>query len=628
MPRFTAMDAKRMQAAPYGPVRPLEPISAMREPDPALPRSLDRNTRRGEFDSPASGSQHRGVSPPAPPRWRARLAPLVPKGALRRIGLLLVVGGLGVGYWSCATTHEPDPAEGLEQPDAERGDDPELVAGASATGRQRPPVLLPVLNEEALTARVAAQRRLLGGNLFEDARGKPVPWISPQNELPSDDEADELGPPEDHEEGGAKQVDDALLDSLAGSSGLGGGAAAMTATGQAGQAINGNALGLFVPIEGTPGGEPPLARFYRALEDLRAGQDTDGKVRVLAYGGSHTDADVYTHYLRTYLQQRFGDGGHGFVHIAKPWRWYRHVDYRVEGLKHWITEHAQRRKGRMDGLYGLLGCSLAASSKRASGKVIPRGDSVSAEHEIYFLRQPKGGSFKVLADGKVIATVKTKADEAGPGYHRFVLPEGKHEIELKLDGNGEVRLFGMTLERESPGVVVDTLGITGTRASNMLAWNREIWADNVAHRDPDLVMLFYGTNEAMDEDQPIGVYEGDLRAVLGRIQEAAPRASCLIMGPGDFPKRGADGVWMNRQRVDELIEVQRRVAAELGCGFWDTKAFMGGELSMPLWVAAQPAMAKADHIHFTVRGYVRIGMALVDAMMVPFDGGEVRVVGE
>ena len=48
---------------------------------------------------------------------------------------------------------------------------------------------------------------------------------------------------------------------------------------------------------------------------------------------------------------------------------------------------------------------------------------------------------------------------------------------------------------------------------------------------------------------------------------------------------------------------------------------MGGELSMTLWAAAQPPMAKQDHIHFTKRGYVRLGMALVDAMMVAYDGG-------
>lgn len=555
-------------------------------------------------------------SPASPPRRGST------RTAWHRPALAVVVGALGLGYWSCATAHEPDPAERTALPDATPRNS-ELVAQAGAGGRDQPAILLPVLNEEALTARVAAQRRLLGGNLFEDVRGKPVPWITPQGELPPELEREELGPPPGADEGGAKQLDDALLDSLPGSSGLGSGTAGTVAAATAaGQRINGNALGLFVPIEGSPGGEPPLARFYRALEDLRAGQDADGKVRVLAYGGSHTDADVYPHYVRTYLQERFGDGGHGFVHVAKPWRWYRHVDYRVEGLDYWITEHAQRRKGRGDGLYGLLGCSLAASNKRAFGKVIPRGDSVGGEHEIYFLRQPKGGSFKVLADGKPIATVKTEADAPAAGYHRFVLPEGPHELQIKLEGNGEVRLFGMTIEREAPGVVVDTLGITGTRASNMLQWDQEIWADNVAHRDPDLVMLFYGTNEAMDEDQPISAYEADLRAVLGRIAQAAPDASCLIMGPGDFPRRGPDGTWVSRQRVDDIIDVQRRVATEQGCGFWDTKAFMGGDLSMPLWVAAQPPMAKPDHIHFTVRGYVRIGMALVDAMMVGFDGGE------
>ena len=48
---------------------------------------------------------------------------------------------------------------------------------------------------------------------------------------------------------------------------------------------------------------------------------------------------------------------------------------------------------------------------------------------------------------------------------------------------------------------------------------------------------------------------------------------------------------------------------------------MGGELPMTRWAAAQPPMAKQDHIHFTKRGYVRSGMPLVDAMMVEFDGG-------
>lgn len=457
--------------------------------------------------------------------------------------------------------------------------------------------LLPVLNREALTARVAAQQAVLGrrGALFEDGQGRPVPWLSA------------AGPPL-----GDTEFDVDLLDELPGSSGLGGGTALA-------DAVNGNALGLFTPMEPEDGESQPLQPFYDALRRLADGHDPDGKVRVLAYGASHTDADVYPHYLRAYLQERFGDGGHGFVHVAKPWRWYRHVDMGVEGEKRWITEHAQRSSTRQDGLFGLLGASLATKSKKAFGRVAPRNGSVGSRYEIYYLGQPRGGSFRVLADGERIAKIKTKAAAPTPGYHAFELPEGEHTIEIQPDGNGEVRLFGMTVERDQPGVVVDTLGIGGTRASNMLHWDEAVWGDNVAHRDPDLMILAYGTNEATDSDRSIDAYDADLREVIAKVQRVAPHAACLLVGPGDFPLPAPDGSWLPRPRLAEIIEVQRRVAAELGCAFWDAQAFMGGELSMPRWASSNPPMARDDHIHLTRRGYVRMGMALVDAMMVPFD---------
>ena len=57
----------------------------------------------------------------------------------------------------------------------------------------------------------------------------------------------------------------------------------------------------------------------------------------------------------------------------------------------------------------------------------------------------------------------------------------------------------------------------------------------------------------------------------------------------------------------------------MGCGFWDALAFMGGAGSMHVWATSQPPMAKKDHIHLTRRGYVRMGMALTDALMASFE---------
>jgi lysophospholipase L1-like esterase len=526
--------------------------------------------------------------------------------ALRRNTTLwrLAAAALAIGgvYAGCKLMPaSPESAEGTTQPPVAAAAQQQALD--ERTEQERP---LPVLNAEALTARVEAQRALLGSRgLFEDADGNPVPWLSPQEVLPEDAAGDD-----------EQSIDDDLLNSLPGSSGLV--ASDTLLVSSSSPRSNGNALGLFEAVESSTDAAP-LEHFHDALRELRAGRDPDGKVRVLMYGASHTDADVYPHYLRTYLQQRFGDGGHGFVHVAKPWRWYGHVDVAVEGGARWKTEHAQRRDARADGYFGLLGASLATRDKKASGRVTFRNGTVASNFEIYFLAQPRGGSFTVFADGREIATVKTAAAEPRAGYYAFELPEAEHEIEVRPRGNGEIRLFGMTAERLTQGVVVDTLGIGGTRASNILRWDEAVWADNVRRRAPDLYVLAYGTNEATDE-QPIGVYEADLRAVIERFARAAPEASCLLVGPGDFPMQTEQGSFAPRPRVSEIVQAQARVAAELGCGFWDTLAFMGGDLSMVQWANAVPPMAKSDHIHLTRRGYVRMGMALTDAMMLEFDG--------
>ncbi|MBK6920200.1 MAG: hypothetical protein IPH07_22560 [Deltaproteobacteria bacterium] len=456
--------------------------------------------------------------------------------------------------------------------------------------------LVPLMGKAVLEARAHAQRSALGEGmpLFEDERGQPVPWIAPQVAI-----ADEPA------------FDGDLLDSLQGSSGLGGTAA------DEGPRPNGNILGLFEPIEA--GETAPLRHFHQALRALEHGDDR--KVRVMLVGASHTEADIYPQYIRSYLQERFGDGGHGFVLPAAPWRGYGHVDVSVDGLQHWRTEHAQRRDARDDGRYGLLGASISSRSDRAYGRVIQHAGVLGSRYELWFVAQPRGGSVDVIADGRTIATVRTAARHVGPGYHAFELPESEHTIEVRVRGDGEVRLTGLVIERDDPGVVVDTLGIRGTRAANALAWDRALWSDNVRHRAPDLFVLAFGTNEATDVTQDIATYEANLREVVQRYRAAAPQASCVLVGPGDFPQ-ASGGTLIPRPRLSQIIEVQSRVSTELGCGFWDMQAFMGGELSMVQWVRAAPAMAQPDYIHLSRRGYVRMGMALVDALMGELDGDD------
>jgi lysophospholipase L1-like esterase len=385
----------------------------------------------------------------------------------------------------------------------------------------------------------------------------------------------------------------------------------------------------FTPVEDSRG--QALQRFHDALGKLEAGGEPDAKVRVAVYGSSSVAADRYTGYLRGYLQHRFGDGGVGFVSLVPLWRWHRHNEVNASATSGWTIEHAQKeRTGRLDGHYGLLGASAHTASKRAHALVrasTPRGamTDVTASDivELYHLAQPGGGRYRVEIGRKQVGEVSTQADTHAAAYFRPAWKGPAMPVRVKPVGDGEVRLFGAVFEREGPGVVVDELGIGGTRATNMVGWTEEIWADNLRRRAPALYILAYGANEAGDDEQehPIARYRQDLGAVLDRFERVLPEASCVLVGPQDFPMRAPDDQesWQRRPRMDAVVQAQREIAKNHGCGFFDTRELMGGPDHMMAWVAAQPPLAKADHLHFTTLGYTHMGRVLADALLAGYD---------
>lgn len=377
-------------------------------------------------------------------------------------------------------------------------------------------------------------------------------------------------------------------------------------------AVDSLALGHFVAIEN----EAALVGFHAALGRLRDGSDSDGKLRILSYGASHTQSDLYTGYLRAYLQSRFGDGGQGFVLLGRVNKWYRTLDSFTDhhGLQ---VLHARSRSDDEDEPLGLFGAALTGKFADGYAEVVTAKDSPNTRFEIQYLARPDGGDFGLQIDGKGVDRVETRADAERLGVYSFQTPPGSHRIGVRLSGNGPVRLFGVIGESDSPGVVLDTLGISGSRMIDQLRWDEPIWTEAVRRRAPDLVTFAYGTNEAADAKLSVATYEAELRAVLTRMRRALPETSCVLIAPFDL----ANSV---RPRLLKISEVQRRVSRDFSCGFWDGYAFMGGQGSIRRWIYARPPLASPDQIHLTRRGYVYAGTALGDALMRAYDAATLQ----
>ncbi len=370
----------------------------------------------------------------------------------------------------------------------------------------------------------------------------------------------------------------------------------------------------------------PLAAFHRALMRTRERGD---KTRVLFFGDSHTAADYMTGRVRERLQTAFGDGGPGFLLTGRPWRSARHDRMEllsVQGLHSSYIRKRPENGTQPLGLAGVITHAILADAAsetppeaplfrfRVRPAVKPTGQAT--QHELYFLQRPAGGTLRITLDGKPVTQVATRAEAEAPGYVSFSSDDdAPHEITLSGDAGHALSWFGMVVERSGPGVVLDTLGIPGARARAQLYWEPNLLREHVQKRVPDLFVLAYGTNESTDVTQPIGDYATNLNNAVAQLRDMLPEASCLLVGPTDFPEKVKKGEYRARERTSQINALQKSTAERFGCAFFDVLETMGGPLSMLTWASASPPLGAKDLVHLTRPGYVLVGERIADFLL-------------
>ena len=145
------------------------------------------------------------------------------------------------------------------------------------------------------------------------------------------------------------------------------------------------------------------------------------------------------------------------------------------------------------------------------------------------------------------------------------------------------------------------LGSTA-RAGRPLQWDWRLLSSNLERRDPDLIIVAYGSNEVTDSDLDLEEYSENFATLLKRFREAAPRASILVLGPPDRAVREGRR-WKTASRMPALVAAQRRQALKDGAAFYDLFKAMGGPGSVERWATLTQPLAQADRVHLTAAGY-------------------------
>ena len=370
-----------------------------------------------------------------------------------------------------------------------------------------------------------------------------------------------------------------------------------------------------VPLE-DPSGRA-LDGFFQALRRTQAKQP-GAITRIAHFGDSIVVSDYVSGTLRRKFQQEFGDAGHGYMLIANAWPAYFHNDVYRYASPGWKVSRIVGPYSQ-DGWYGLGGVSFqappGARARFGTAKKGSFGHAVS-KFTFSYLKDAHAGGFAINLDGKPLRHVAAKAPEKQVAYETVDVPDGEHEIEVVTEG-GTTRMFGVVLERNGPGVVLDALGVQGARVRFLDKQDDTHWAEQLRWRKPDLVVYQFGANESGDGfAYPMDEYYKTMVLVLEQGQRALPRASCLVLGAMDRASK-KDDTLQSMRVIPMIVTEQQKAAKTAGCAFFNTFEAMKGLGGMPGWV--RRGLGQADLTHPTGVGSEILARWIYRALMTSYN---------
>ena len=380
---------------------------------------------------------------------------------------------------------------------------------------------------------------------------------------------------------------------------------------------------------GAPPALPPIAaapqgidRLYAALDRLRAAPGPDDKLRVLLLGDSHVAGGIITQRLRERFQRDFGDAGRGPMVPGLPYAGRREADWKLTQAGDWTYENSLRPNAT--GPFGLSGFLARSRSAGATLSLMATAAAGFDEVEISFLRRAGGGALEIFADDRLLARLDTQGAATMPDRTVLPAPPGSRKLALRAVDRRPVELLALGVEKRARGVIVEGHGVSGATAWLMTKWDQSLLSEDLRRRDPALILLAFGTNEGFQPNFDAARYSADYAQLIRLIQDAAPRAALVLVGPPDAARKGrspsvARGCdWTTPANLFAARAAQQQLAASLGVMFWDWSGLMNGPCGVHDWVAASPPLARPDHVHLTQAGYTASADSLYQDLVGPY----------
>ena len=270
-----------------------------------------------------------------------------------------------------------------------------------------------------------------------------------------------------------------------------------------------------------------FSRFYQKFDTLL--KYGAGRLKIVHIGGSHIQADIYTHRVR----QRFFEfepgilGSRGFIFPYRIAQTNNPSNYRVEFSGNWTFCKNTQREAKCE--LGLAGYSVTTSDTTASVKIFLNQDStVHFEYNRLKVFHPNTGKdyqVKIFPQEYCSAQIRNQR----LGYTEYFFTTYLDSVELRVRQTDSLQhqfeLLGLSFESDDPGIIYNAVGVNGARLESFLRC--ELFEEHLVALNPDLIIISVGTNDGNIRRFDTGLYRNEYMELLKHIRNAAPDAAIL-----------------------------------------------------------------------------------------------------
>ncbi len=346
-------------------------------------------------------------------------------------------------------------------------------------------------------------------------------------------------------------------------------------------------------------GNQYLATFFEKLFQLETKKE--GNVRIAYFGDSMTDGDLIVKDFRTYLQEKFGGQGVGFVNITSESATSRSsVTHEFSG--NWKTQSYLKVK-RPSNPFGVNGHVFYANDTANVAWVKYKANKTRFASELPHPTLFYGRSSNKDGKIKYVIGTDTISKKLTPNalVNTVVLSESNlKSIKVNFKKADSIPIYGFNFD-DGKGVHVDNFSNRGNSGLPIGSFDVATMRAFHSKLDYDLIVLQYGANVLNYGSLNYGWYEKRMAKVVAHLKECFPGVSILIVSTADKSTK-YDLEMKTDSAVVPLNTAQKRYAIKSESSFVNMYTLMGGDGSMIQWVEQEPARANKDYTHFNHRG--------------------------